>query len=163
MDTNVILEAHRTASWRTLASRHRLETVTECVTETQTGALRRSPADRVDETALRASLSAVHDVSPGERAAALLRDAYLSRLDAGEAALWCHALSRPDAWMLCGPDAVSLRLGVRLGFRQRLVALETLLSTIGHRPRVALHRNYTRAWHEERVAMLAVEEGLGPA
>ncbi len=37
VDTNVILEAHRTGTWRALTGGYRVETVEECVTETQTG------------------------------------------------------------------------------------------------------------------------------
>lgn len=163
MDTNVILEAHRTGSWRTLAARYRLETVEDCVMETQTGAQGRRPDRRIDEAALRGALRAVHPVSPLERAQAVLRDERLAMLDAGERALWSHALGRGDAWVLCGPDAASLRIGVRLGQRDRLVALKTLLADVGFCPQTPLRRNYTRAWHAERIAMLAVEEGRGPA
>lgn len=163
VDTNVILETHRTGSWRTLAARYRLKTVEDCVTETQTGALNRRPEQRIDEAALRGALRAIHSVSPLERAQAVLRDERLAMLDAGERALWSHALGRTDAWVLCGPDAASLRIGVRLGLRDRLVALEALLADVGFRPRTPLRRNYTRAWHAERIAMLALEEGRGPA
>lgn len=163
MDTNVILEAHRCRSWRTLAARYRLETVEDCVMETQTGAQGRRPDQRIDEAALRGDLHAVYPVSPLERAEAVLLDERLAMLDAGERALWSHALGRSDAWVLCGPDAASLRIGVRLGLRDRLVALEALLADVGFRPQTPLRRNYTRAWHAERLAMLAVEEGKGPA
>jgi hypothetical protein len=161
VDTNVILEAHRTGAWRALRGGHPLETVEECVVETQTGAQRRSPEQRVDEAALRRDFKAVHDVTDRERAEALLRDEFLASLDAGERALWCHALARPDAWILCGPDTTSLRLGVRLGFRDRLVALEALLEAVGYRVKepLKLRRNYTLSWHRETLARIAVEEG----
>ena len=42
-------------------------------------------------------------------------------LDGGEKALWAHVLARPNAWLLCGPDKASLRIGVRLNLRDRLV------------------------------------------
>ena len=163
MDTNVILEAHRTGSWRTLAARYQLETVEDCVIETQTGAGNRRPEQRIDEAVLRGALRLVHAVSPLERAQAILRDERLAMLDNGERALWSHALGRTDAWVLCGPDAASLRIGVRLGLRDRLVALEGLLADVGFKPRTPLRRNYTKTWHAERIAMLAVEEGRGPA
>ena len=163
MDTNVILEAHRTGSWRTLAARYQLETVEDCVIETQTGAQNRRPDQRIDEAALRGALHAVHPVDPLERAQAILRDERLDMLDDGERALWSHALGRTDAWVLCGPDAASLRIGVRLGLRDRLVALEALLADVGFKPQTPLRRNYTKAWHAERLAMLAIEEGRGPA
>lgn len=163
VDTNVILEAHRTGSWRALRGGHRLETVEECVAETQTGAQNRRPEQRIDEAALRADLKAVHAVTDRERAAALARDGFLAFLDGGEQALWCHALTRTDAWVLCGPDKASLRLGVRLGLRDRLVALEALLDAVGHRPKIALRPAYTSAWHREWVAKIALEEGSRPA
>ena len=53
----------------------------------------------------------------------------------GEACLWAHALRRGDDWILCSPDRASLRGGVRLGFRERLVSLEGLLDDVGHRAR----------------------------
>lgn len=162
VDTNVILEGHRAACWRALAGSFRVETVTDCVTETQTGFQRRRPEQRIDEAALRAALAAVHDVSPVQRAAALLRDEAMATLDDGERALWAHALGREDAWVLCGPDKASLRVGVRLGFRERLVALEALLDRVGHRPKVPLRENYTSRWLAACLSQLAVLEGGRP-
>ena len=43
VDTNVILEAHRTGSWRALTGGYAVETVEDCVTETQKGFQRRQP------------------------------------------------------------------------------------------------------------------------
>ncbi len=37
VDTNVILEAHRTGFWPALTGGYGVETVEDCVTETQTG------------------------------------------------------------------------------------------------------------------------------
>ena len=85
-----------------------------------------SQEERIDEAALRASLRNVHQVSERDRAIAATRDTQIGWLDAGERELWAHAISREDAWLLCGPDAASLRVGIRLGFRERLTALEAL-------------------------------------
>ncbi|MFN7174540.1 MAG: hypothetical protein ACK4MT_07515 [Thermaurantiacus tibetensis] len=159
VDTNAILEAHRTDSWRALRGGHRLETVETCIVETQTGAQNRRPEQCIDEASLRGGLKAIHAVTDAERAEALLRDPFLSRLDDGERDLWSHALTRSDAWVLCGPDTTSLRLGVRLGLGDRLVALEDLLEAVGHRPRSPLRRNYTTAWHRQQLAAMALEEG----
>ena len=41
VDTNVIIEAHRTGAWAALAGAYAVETVEDCVTETQTGYQRR--------------------------------------------------------------------------------------------------------------------------
>ena len=128
VDTNVILECWRVGAWRALAGGYRVETVEDCVIETQTGYQRRRPEQQIDTAALRASLAAVHAVCDRERAAAAVRDPLFSFLDLGEQSLWAHALARSDAWVLCGPDKASLRFGMRLGFRERLVALESLLA-----------------------------------
>ena len=143
VDTNAIIESHRVAAWRALTGGYRVETVEECVAETQAGAQRRRPERRIDETELRGSLSAVHSVSDVERANLALRKQAIA-LDIGEESLWAHALSRHDPWILCGPDRASLRCGIRLGFRERLVSLERLISDAGHRPRLPLRAPYTR-------------------
>lgn len=163
MDTNVIVEAHRASCWRALRGGHRLETVETCVMETQTGAQNRRPEQRIDEAALRVDLKAVHAVTDRERATAFARDEFLGSLDGGERDLWSHALGRPDAWVLCGPDKASLRLGVRLGLRDRLIALEALLDAVGHRPKAPLRQAYTIAWQRDALARIALEEGSRPA
>lgn len=146
VDTNVILECHRTGSWRALAGGHRLETVETCVTETQTGFQRRRPEQQIDVAALRQSFAKENAVTDAHRAAALVRDQHIAVLDPGEQDLWAHALTRTDNWMLCGPDRASLRLGIRLGLRERLVSLEELLNDIGHRPRTPLRAHYSARW-----------------
>jgi hypothetical protein len=136
-----------------------VETVEDCVTETQTGFQRRRPEQRIDAVELRQSLAQVREVGPGELAAAVVRDEMISFLDVGERSLWAHALTRADTWVLCGPDKASMRFGVRLGFRDRLVALERLLSDVGHRPREALRPAYTSRWLGATLAELALSEG----
>ncbi len=145
VDTNTIIEAHRTGTWRALASGYRVETVEDCVTETQTGFQLRRPEQSIVISQLRASLATEHQVDDRKRAELLVRIQGLV-LDRGEESLWAHALGREDGWLLCGPDRASLRCGVRLGFRDRIVSLEELLDDVGHRPRIALKHHYTRKW-----------------
>jgi hypothetical protein len=159
VDTNVILECWRIGAWRALTGGYGVETVEDCVTETQTGYQRRSPEQQIDHAALVGSLKAVHKVGDKERAAAVVADSQFSFLDPGEQSLWAHARTRSDAWVLCGPDKASLRFGVRLGFRERLIALEELLQGAGHRPAVALRLQYTSTWHTKTLGELALQEG----
>ena len=70
-----------------------------------------------------------------------------------------HPFPTPIAWILCGPDRASLRFGIRLGYRDRLVALERLLSDVGHRPRQALRPAYTTRWLDTALAELSLLEG----
>jgi hypothetical protein len=160
VDTNVILECWRMGAWKALSSGYAVETVEDCVIETQTGYQRRRAEQRIEGAALQASLAAVHKVSDAERAAAAVSDPLFSYLDAGEQSLWAHALARSDAWVLCGPDRASLRFGVRLGFRDRLVPLENLLHDVGYRPATALRINYTSDWLAKTLAELVIMEGL---
>ena len=160
VDTNVILESHRVGSWRALTGDYRVETVEDCVTETQTGFQRRRPERRIDAGELRASLAAVHSVEDRERAELAIR-AHDIILDRGEASLWAHALHRDEAWVLCGPDKASLRFGVRMGFRERLVSLERLLDDVGYRPRPSLRTAYTGRWLRRTLDVLVVAERSG--
>jgi hypothetical protein len=159
VDTNIILECWRVGAWRALAGGYAVETVEDCVTETQTGFQRRRTEQRIDGTALQQSLAQVHEVTPAHLAAAIVRDEQISFLDLGERSLWAHALTRTDAWVLCGPDRASLRFGIRLGFRDRLVALERLLRDVGHRPREALRPAYSARWLDRALAELSLLEG----
>ena len=160
VDTNVILEAHRTGTWRSLAGGYRVETVEDCVAETQTGFQIRRPERQIDVADLRASLEATHLVGNRERAELAVRVDDIA-LDLGEASLWAHTLSRTDAWVLCRPDKASLRCGVRLGFRERLMSLEGLLNDAGHRPGTTLRAAYTKRWRERVLGELVLIEGHG--
>jgi hypothetical protein len=135
-----------------------VETVEMCEIETQTGLQRRRVEQQIDRKVLRETLKAVHTVSEIEKATALLRDDHMRFLHAGELMLWAHALGRPDAWVLCGPDKASLLAGIRLGFKDRLISLEGLLDDVGHKPKVALGRQYTRKWHAETLTQLTMLE-----
>lgn len=157
VDTNVIIEAHRTQAWRALVGGYGVETVEDCVTETQTGFQRRRSEQAIDSGQLRESLASVHAVSDSDRAELAVRVDGIA-LDIGEWSLWAHARSREDPWVLCGPDKASLRCGVRLGFRDRLVSLEGLLHQIGHRPKVDLRRQYTTKWLDGTLGQLVLEE-----
>lgn len=53
MDTNVIIEAHRTGCLAQLGDYFKLCTVEKVVTETQAGAQRRRPEQNIDEAWLR--------------------------------------------------------------------------------------------------------------
>ncbi len=136
-----------------------METVGTCFVETQTGFQRRRPEERIDSEALTATIKTVHPVEDAEFAEALTRDPEIGFLDDGERALWAHAVRRQEAWVLCGPDKASLRIGIRLGFRDRLVSLERLLRDVGFRPRIELKMAYTQKWLEQTIAELAQREG----
>jgi len=159
VDTNVIIECFRVGSWRALSSGYGVETVEDCVIETQTGFQRRRPEQQIDSGTLRTTLAAVHPVTDAQRVVVALRVPDIA-LDVGERSLWAHALTRSDAWVLCGPDKASLRLGVRLGLRERLVALEWLLEGVGYRPKENLKPPYTKKWLDRVVGELVVSEGL---
>jgi hypothetical protein len=158
VDTNVILECWRLGTWRALTGGYHVETVEDCVIETQTGFQRRREEQRIDAAALRASLAAVQSVEDAERAAAIVREAMFSFLDLGEQSLWAHALTRQDNWVLCGPDKASLRFGIRLGLRERLVALEDLLQAAGHKA-AGLRAAYTSAWLAKTLGEIVIMEG----
>ena len=62
VDTNVIIESYRTGAWGALAGGYRVETVEDCVIETQTGFQRRRAEELIGVRELRASLEAEHAV-----------------------------------------------------------------------------------------------------
>jgi hypothetical protein len=67
-------------------------------------------------------------------------------LDIGERELWAHAYHRQDVWVLCGPDAASMRFGYLHGFRDRMLSLEELLNAVGSKVPTDLRGHYKSAW-----------------
>ena len=161
VDTNVVIEAHRTGTWSALVGVYAVEMVEDCVTEAQTGNHLRVREQWTEPRDLRKSLGAVHEVDDRERAELAVRISGIV-LDRGEESLWAHALARTGTWFLCGPDRASLRVGVRLQLRDRLVSMEELLDRAGHRPRHPLRPAYTRNWMERVVNGMVVAEIGGP-
>ncbi len=159
VDTNVILESYRIGAWRALSGGYPIETVEDCVTETQTGFQRRRPVLLIAPMVLRASMAAVHDVSDRALASVALMASEIA-LDRGEHSLWAHALIRADGWVLCGPDKASLCFGVRSGFRDRLFALEQLLDAVGYSPKQPLKTAYTSKWLAKTLSELIISEGI---
>lgn len=155
VDTNVILEAHRCRCWNPLAGGLQVETVDMCIAEANTGQQRRRNQLIIDPVALRRSFHAVHAVSKVAVASIALLDG--PALHAGERELWAHAFHRHDAWVLCGPDAASMRFGYIHGFRDRMISLEELLRSVGSRIPSDLRGHYKTAWLRELFARLALE------
>jgi hypothetical protein len=161
VDTMIILECWHIGAWGALAGGYGVETVEDCIIETQTGFQRRRREEQIDAAVLRSSLAAPpHQVSQVQLAAALLKAPDI-HLDPGERSLWAHALTRTDAWVLCGPDRASLRYGVRLGFREQMIALEQLLDAVGYRPAGGLRRQFTTQWLNATLSELVVHEERG--
>lgn len=157
VDTNVIIEAHRKGTWSVLSRGYQLETMEECVTETNTGFKLRRKEQDIDAGQLHGTLAADHAVSEREVVELDIKVAGTA-LDLGEKLLWARALARHSNWLLCGPDKASLRCGVRLGFRERLVSLEEILLTVGYRKGISLYENYTKAWLDKSPSMIVVSQ-----
>jgi hypothetical protein len=58
VDTNIILACWRNGAWRALTSGYAVETVEDCVTETQTGFQHRRKEEQVDRAQLVSALAA---------------------------------------------------------------------------------------------------------
>lgn len=157
VDTNAIIESHRTGAWQALSGGYQVETVEDCVTETQAGFQSRRKEQDIDSRQLRDSLTIVHMISNRELVELEIRTEGIA-LDMGEKSLWAHAIGRDDNWFLCGPDRASLRCGVRLGFRERIISLEELLQNVGYQTRTSLKEHYTKAWLEKSLSMIVVAE-----
>ena len=156
VDTMTILDTHMWASWGALSGGYDLETVEDCIVETQTGFQRRRPEENIDAAQLRKGLKAVHSVTELQRANVLLNSSGIA-LEIGEQSLWAHALTRTDAWVLCGPDKASLRFGVRMKCRDRMISLERLLLEVGFNP-IRLDEKHTTKWLERVLGEFVIEE-----
>lgn len=162
VDTNVIIECHRTHTWNALSGSYRVQTTDACLCETQTGFQNLRCEQYIDPDQLRESLDAVHTLTDREYVTLELQDAVLPELDDGERSLWAHVATRADDdWLFCGPDVASMRCGVVLGYHEHLAPLEELLVRVGSRPTPPLKRQYTSRWHRRRTTELVLEHLSG--
>lgn len=160
VDTNIIIEAVRTGCWNALTAHFSVETVEKCCEEARTGQAHRPGYVEVNESALRTRLT-VHRVSNAELAALGLRDAESFRLDAGERHLWAHASGRNDAWLASCCDRAAVNAAVRLGWGDKLVALEELAYAAGARPAVkSLKEQFSSARLSEWRTAALLKRGL---
>jgi hypothetical protein len=132
VDTNIIIEAVRTGCWNALTAHFSMQTVEKCCEEARTGEAHRRGYVEVSEKILREDIRA-YPVSTTELAQLDLRDAEAFRLDDGERQLWAHALGRSDAWIASCCDQAAVNVAVRLGWEDRLVSLEELVTAVGAR------------------------------
>lgn len=146
VDTNVILEAHRTGCWVPLATYFALHTVAKVVEETQTGYQNRDPEHWIDESVLRGKLAHVEPVTETQRVTFNMKHDHPA-LDAGERDLLIYAETlRSPAWLLNSPDMAAVRFAHRLGWIDRLVSLGAMSAHLKVRLRCDLRDNYTERW-----------------
>ena len=130
LDTNAIVESHRTRCWKALAHEFDLHTVAFCKREALAGKKGRPGYVEVDEETLREKIT-VHDVAQRDVVRFSLKiDGQVFDVDGGERELLAHALLDPDAWFLCGSDNASMHALNFLNLLDRAVSLETMC-TVG--------------------------------
>lgn len=145
VDTCVIIHAMHKGYWNALYKNFRLETVTRCLIEAQTGKAQKMPQPMTEQE-LRAFFNKVYDVTQ-EEVLETLEVHDIDHLHDGEQELWVHALKRTDAWLMSGPDEASMKFGCDTGHAERLVSLEAALNVLGER-KPDLQHNYQNDWLE---------------
>jgi len=135
VDTNVIVEAFRTNCWTALSQRYDLETVEECVNETQRGNPARSTYVLVELATLQSTLSKIHQVTKREIDMLVIAYPSCAFLDDGEKHLWARLnadkiLSPPNI-MATTADKGAIVSAKSLNWLDNLISLEELAKKIG--------------------------------
>jgi len=131
VDTNIIIEAVRLKCWKALTTYFHIVTVSQCCEEVLTGNRRRPGFVEVTQGDLERHLT-VCLVSEKDLACLDTHEAVETfGLDYGERHLWAHALQRTDDWFACCCDRAAIDVAVRLGWKDRLKALQELVVQAG--------------------------------
>lgn len=153
MDTDVIIESHRTDCWKHLVHNYKLDTVEKCAEECATGNQRRRNPVPVDMEALEEMLKP-KKVDLKHIAQLQLQLAAEFDLHDGEKHLLAYGLTLRDAWLVCSADHGAINAGASLGILDRFVALEDL--TKGAGLRVNLRENFTRKYMKGKKTMARI-------
>lgn len=148
LDTMVIVEAHRINAWRSLAGAYRLLTVGKCVEEAATGNQGRTGYVEVDVEGIRTDFENILHPSRRQKADLILSLPNGLQLDPGERDLLAAAKADCEPWLLSGPDRAAFRALYSLGFMDRMVSVECLLTAIGIQKK-NLRRNYQTRWVQD--------------
>jgi len=152
-DTNVIIEAHRASCWGALTGAFRMDTVSRCIEELNTG--RRRPV-QVDTQALAASVQP-KVVTPAQVAKLAFLYPESSDLDPGEQELLAFVMDLPaDTFFVCSPDKAAIRAAHVLKIIERYVALEDLTDAAGIR--ADLREQYTKRFMAQQRSRLLLED-----
>ena len=147
VDTNVIIEANRLDVWNRLFGSYRLDTVTKCVEECDTGNQRRSNLVPIDTKAIIKILKP-KNVIDKQIANLILCCNQAEDLDPGEKHLLSYALTlTDDTYYVCSPDKACMRVAYGLGMLDRFISLEELMRGCGAKV-VGLRTNYLKSWLE---------------
>lgn len=158
VDTNIIIEAVRTSCWNAIGKFFALETVGKCLEEARTGDPLRRNYVKVESAQLKAGISKEHEVTVLETTRLALALPSSDELDRGERDLMAHALGRSDAWMASCADRAALKAIFRLGWKDRVVSLETLARAVGARPDLKAH--FCERWLADRRTDFLLDAGL---
>ena len=144
VDTNVVIEAHRTGCWKPISGWFRIETVGKCVEEAGTGGRRDPGYVTVDIASLRAVVK-IHPDDARRVAAVAMKHPALGALDAGEKELLAFAVHYDVDWLAASPDKACLRVAHEMGLLDRFISMETMAraagSSVGN-----LKTQYTEKW-----------------
>jgi hypothetical protein len=155
VDTNVIIESHRTGIWNTLARYFALETVEMCCAEAGTGDKKDRDYVPVDTDRVRQG-AAVHTVTQLMIVSAGLRARGLTRLDDGEKELLAFAAAQEAARIvISSPDLRAMEVAEKLGLLDRFVSLEELAEIVGTHP--VLKSWYRKGWLTSRRTAIKLE------
>ncbi len=126
VDTNVIIEAHRTGCWNALVGSYEIHTV-ETVREESLRGRKDNPEYVVVDARVFDGNVTVHHVSDKERAKAIIEHPGLATLDEGEKDLLAYLYSAGiEVMILTTGDTAAIRMACRLGFADQLRSLEAL-------------------------------------
>lgn len=159
IDTTAIAAAHDVKAWAALCHGFKLVTAALCVEEA-------TRPNRFGETLVSKPsevLAGELDTRPVDDA---LRFNLIERLgdaialDAGERDLLALAVAEGSrVWCFCGPDKATLRALHYLGWADRMVSLEEMMSVVGHSAK-HLEPQQTKRWLEEKRTKLKLGDSL---
>jgi hypothetical protein len=140
LDTNVIIEAHRTRCWNAVVKGFALETTKECADEAGRG----DQSDPLYVAVQVSQMSQVVTVDPAWHEPVKARSVFFSLLQPGEQELLVYAYHDQSLPWASTADTAAVRAGHELGLLDRFVTLEELARLVGARPN--LRRHFTNAW-----------------
>ncbi|MFT4926823.1 MAG: hypothetical protein ACI8WB_002922 [Phenylobacterium sp.] len=155
LDTNVIIEAHRTGGLSAICGGFSIHCVEKVIEETQTGHQKRKPEFNINENLLRDKFTCIVTIDEDDVEDAMEDLEGFETIHAGEQHLISYIansmIQNDNVWFVSSPDSAAMKVMVKAGWKDNIVSLEKAYNIIRFRPQKPLEDHFKTKWTSERI------------
>lgn len=146
VDSMIIIECVRTNCWNALTGQYQVETVEKCRDEVLAGDLYSPGYVEVNIDHLNEDKININCVTNQQRVKFNLEVKNSEGIDDGEKDLFSYLYQKAGSWITSCSDIAAINIALSVGWKDKLIALDTLIQKTGENPNPKLKDHYYDKW-----------------